>query len=89
MGLPQQIFLGHGFTRHARSSDGINPHLRRAIRLDQLFLWVQGHKETHYIGSFFHSIAIAGLFTKMCSDVFGEKLTPELLERGIEVFPIS
>ena len=35
------------------------------------------------------SIAIAGLFTKMCSDVFGDKLTPELLERGIEVFPIS
>ena len=45
--LPQQFFLGRGFTRHAPSSDGINPHLRRAILLDQLSHWVQGHKETH------------------------------------------
>jgi len=45
------------------------------------FGWYQSSSQkSHPFGSTFP----LGLFTKMCSDVFGEKFTPELLERGIE-----
>ena len=76
------IFLGHGFTRHAQSLDGISLPLKRAILLDQLFPWVMLCLTSVFLLS---SPTFTELFTKMCSDVFGSKFTPGLLKRGIRV----